>query len=65
MNVIGQAIEGISIQYLYIILTIFQVRLDFIGKLEDISKIVTIGFSFHDYVREAVMIAELKAGIAA
>jgi predicted aldo/keto reductase-like oxidoreductase len=57
MNAIGQAIEGIGSQGLYIIQNILQVRSDFIGKLEDIFKIVTIGFSFHDYGRDAVMIA--------
>ena len=65
MNVIGQAIEGIGSQYLYIIKDILKVRSDFIGKLGDIFKIVTVGFSFHDCGREAVMIAMLKAGIAA
>jgi predicted aldo/keto reductase-like oxidoreductase len=57
MNAIGQAIEGIGSQDLYIIQNILQVRSDFIGKLEDIFKIVTIGFSFHDYGRESVIIA--------
>jgi hypothetical protein len=65
MNVIGQAIEGIVSQDLYITQNILKVRSDLIGKLEDIYKIVTVVFSFHDYVPEAVMIAELKAGIAA
>ena len=65
MNVIGQAIEGIDSQNHCIIQNVLRVRSDFIGKLEDIFKIVTVGFNFHDFVREAVMIAELKAGIAA
>jgi hypothetical protein len=37
MNAIGQAIEGIGSQDLYIIQNILQVRSDFIGKLEDIQ----------------------------
>jgi len=65
MNVIGQAIEGIGSQYLYIIQNTLQVRSDFIGKLGDIFKIVTVGFSFHDCGRDAVMIAMPKVGIAA
>jgi predicted aldo/keto reductase-like oxidoreductase len=57
MNTIGKAIKGIGSQDLNVIQNILQVRSDFIGKLEDIFKIVTISFSFHDYGREAVMIA--------
>jgi hypothetical protein len=57
MNAIGQAIEGIGSQDLNVIQNILQVRSDFIEKPEDIFKIVTIGFNFHDYGREAVMIA--------
>ena len=57
MNAIGQAIKGIVSQDLIVIQNILQVRLDFIEKLEDIFKIVTIGFRFHDYGREAMMIA--------
>ena len=56
MNAIGKAIKGIGSQDLNVIQNILQVRSDFIEKLEDIFKIVTIGFSFHDYGREAVMI---------
>ena len=57
MNAIGQAIEGIGNQDLYIIQNILHVQSDFIEKMEDIFKIATIGFSFHDYGREAVIIA--------
>jgi len=57
MNAIGKAIKGIGSQDLNVIQNILQVRSDFIGKLEDIFKLVTIGFSFHDCGREAVMIA--------
>ena len=57
MNAIGQAIKGIVSQDLIVIQNILQVRSDFIEKLEDIFKIVTVGFSFHDYGSEAVMIA--------
>jgi len=57
MNAIGKAIKGIGSQDLNVIQNILQVRSDFIGKLEDIFKLVTIGISFHDYGREAVMIA--------
>jgi predicted aldo/keto reductase-like oxidoreductase len=57
MNAIGKAIKGIGTQDLNVIQNILQVRSDFIEKLEDIFKIVTIGFSFHDYGCEAVMIA--------
>jgi predicted aldo/keto reductase-like oxidoreductase len=57
MNAIGKAIKGIGSQDFNVIQNILQVRSDFIEKLEDIFKIVTIGFSFHDYIREAVMIA--------
>ena len=57
MNAIGKAIKGIGSRDLNVIQDILQVRSDLIEKLEDIFKIVTIGFSFHDYGREAVMIA--------